>query len=145
MRTIRMKIITENEKETLELAAAFAGTLETGNVVALFGELGSGKTVFARGIARALGITEKITSPTFILINEFHGSIPLYHMDLYRMDSIQEIQDIGVEDYFYGDGICVVEWAEKLGELYPENAIRVRLKHLGDTNREIEIERQDKS
>jgi len=137
--------ITKDEEETLELAAAFAGTLETGNVVALFGELGSGKTVFARGIARALGITEKITSPTFILINEFHGSIPLYHMDLYRMDSIQEIQDIGVEDYFYGDGICVVEWAEKLGELYPENAIRVRLKHLGDTNREIEIERQDKS
>ena len=136
-----MKYITRDEKETLRVAAEFSGTLVPGSVVALIGELGAGKTVFARGVAHSLGIRENITSPTFTLIHEYRGSVPLYHMDLYRMNGIREICNIGVEDYFYGDGICLVEWAEKLGELLPENAISVHLNHLGDTLREILIER----
>ena len=110
-------------------------------VVALIGELGTGKTVFARGIAKALGIKENVTSPTFTLIHEYYGPIPLYHMDLYRLSSVQEILDIGVEDYFFSDGICLVEWAEKLGSLFPLDGIRVMIRHLGNTRREIEIER----
>ena len=134
--------ITENVHETLAFAAEFAGSLKSGDVVAMTGDLGAGKTVFAQGVARALGITDEITSPTFTLIHEYHGSITLYHMDLYRMNSTEEMRGIGIEDYFYGDGICLVEWAEKLEELCPDNAIRVTLKHLEGDRREITIERQ---
>ena len=135
-----MKLITNSENETLKVAFDFASGLVPGTVVALTGELGAGKTVFARGVARALGITDEITSPTFTLIHEYLGTMPLYHMDLYRMTGIAEIRDLGVEDYFYGDGVCLVEWAEKLGELFPEDAVRVTLRHLGDSQREIVVE-----
>jgi tRNA threonylcarbamoyladenosine biosynthesis protein TsaE len=137
-------VITAGERETLDVASSFAGTLVPGDVVALTGDLGAGKTVFARGVARTFGVTAEVTSPTFTLIHEYHCSPPLYHMDLYRMDSIDEIRNIGVEDYFYGDGVCLVEWAEKLGELYPAEAIKVEIKHLGGDRREITIERFEK-
>ena len=138
-----MKYITKDEVGTLEVAGVLARTLRPGTVVALIGELGTGKTVFARGMAMALGVEEKVTSPTFTLIHEYHGSIPLYHMDLFRMNSVEEMLDIGVEDYFFSGGICVVEWAEKLEELFPHDAICVTIKHCGITHREIEIERPD--
>ncbi|MBT4483908.1 MAG: tRNA (adenosine(37)-N6)-threonylcarbamoyltransferase complex ATPase subunit type 1 TsaE [Candidatus Latescibacteria bacterium] len=152
------KHITESEAGTLEVATVFAATLNPGSVVALIGELGTGKTVFARGILYAFGIKENITSPTFTLIHEYHGkvsesnikktefgkNIHLYHMDLYRMNNVKEIVDIGVEDYFYSGGICLVEWAEKLEELLPKDSIHVTIKHLGENQREIEIERPEK-
>lgn len=132
--------ISHSEADTLAIAANFAGTLLPGDVVALTGDLGAGKTVFVRGIAAALGVGEAVTSPTFTLINEYRsGSIPLYHMDLYRLSSIREMTDIGVEDYFYGDGVCLVEWAERLGELLPADAIRVDIRHMDAESREIEI------
>lgn len=137
-------VITAGERETLDAASSFAGTLVPGDVVALTGDLGAGKTVFARGVARSFGVTEEVTSPTFTLIHEYHCSPTLYHMDLYRMDSIDEIRNIGVEDYLYGDGVCLVEWAEKLGELYPADAIQVEINHLGGDRREITIERPEK-
>ena len=152
------KHITESEAGTLEVAAVFAATLNPDSVVALIGELGTGKTVFARGILYAFGIEENITSPTFTLIHEYHSkvseskikktefgkNIHLYHMDLYRMNSVKEIADIGAEDYFYSGGICLVEWAEKLEELLPKDSIRVTIKHLEGNQREIEIERPEK-
>ena len=131
------KHITANETETLALAHDFAQTLRAGIVVALTGDLGSGKTVFARGIVQALGIDGKVPSPTFTLINEYNGTIPLYHMDLYRLNSIREIEDIGVVDYFYGDGICLIEWAEKLENLLPEDAVFVSFRQIDETSREI--------
>ena len=160
-----MKYITTDETGTLEVAHSFAGSLNPGVVVALIGALGTGKTVFARGVAQAFGVKERITSPTFTLIHEYQiqgskfkvqgskfkvqslqkrGYIPLYHIDLYRMNSVREMQDIGMEDYLYSDGISLVEWAEKLGELFPEDAICVTIKHLGDDRREIEIEKRGK-
>jgi len=142
-RVQRSTYVSDGEDATFELARSFAGTLVPGDIVALMGELGAGKTVFARGVARALGIEDEITSPTFTLIHEYEGDIPLYHMDLYRMDGIREIQDIGIEDYFSGDGVCLVEWAEKLDGLLPESAYKVTLKHLGATKREITIERPE--
>ncbi len=135
------KHITASETETLALAHDFAQTLGAGIVVALTGDLGAGKTVFARGIAQALGIDGKVPSPTFTLINEYRGTIPLYHMDLYRLNSIREIEDIGVDEYFYGDGICLIEWAEKLENLMPEDAIVVSFRQTGETSREISFKR----
>ncbi len=153
------KHITESETGTLAVAAAFAATLNPGSVVALIGELGTGKTVFVRGVAHAFGVKEKITSPTFTLIHEYHSkvteskvkksefgkNIHLYHMDLFRMNNVKEIADIGAEDYFYGDGICLVEWAEKLEKLLPKDSILVTIEHLGGNQRKIQIERPEKS
>lgn len=136
--------ITNSEAETLDVARFIGKSLGAGTVVALTGELGAGKTVFARGIAESLEVREQITSPTFTLINEYRGRLPLFHMDLYRLDSTGEIEDIGIVDYLYGDGVCVIEWAEKLGELMPESAVAVSLSPAGKSRREIRIERSDK-
>ena len=137
-------LLTNSESETLDVARSLGNTLSAGAVVALTGDLGAGKTVFAQGIAESLDIREQITSPTFTLINEYRGRLRLYHMDLYRLDSTREIEDIGIVDYLYGDGVCVIEWAEKLGELMPPDAIAVSLRPSGKTRREIQIERNDK-
>ena len=134
---------TKDEVETLEIAAALAENLKPGAIIALTGELGTGKTVFAKGIAHALGVKEKVTSPTFTLINEYHGDYVIYHMDFYRLNSLKEIVDIGVEDFVYGHGICFIEWAEKMGEMLPDGAIRVSIKYLKNNHREINIERPD--
>jgi tRNA threonylcarbamoyladenosine biosynthesis protein TsaE len=135
--------ITNSEAETLDVARCIGKSLGAGTVVALSGELGAGKTVFAQGIAESLEVREQITSPTFTLINEYRGRLPLFHMDLYRLDSTGEIEDIGIVDYLYGDGVCVIEWAEKLGKLMPENAVAVSLSPKGKGCREIRIERND--
>ena len=137
-------LLTNSETETLDVARSLGNTLSAGAVVALTGDLGAGKTVFAQGIAESLDIREQITSPTFTLINEYRGRLLLYHMDLYRLDSTREIEDIGIVDYLYGDGVCVIEWAEKLRELMPSNAIAVSLRPSGKTRREIQIERNDR-
>ncbi len=136
--------VTKDEEGTLKVASAFARDLKPGSVVALTGELGVGKTVFARGVARAIGVKDNVTSPSFTLINEYQGDFVLYHMDFYRLNSVKEILDIGVEDYFYSDSICLVEWAEKMNDMFPENAIWVIIKHKGNRHREIKIEKPEK-
>ncbi len=136
------KYKTTSEAETLQRAEEFARSLKPGDVVALSGELGAGKTVFARGIARAFGVANEVASPTFTLINEYRGAYTLRHMDFYRLNNPREILDIGVEDYFYDDGICLVEWPEKLGNLFPSDAIRVNIRHNGEDSREISIMRE---
>ncbi len=135
------KYSTEDVNGTLKVAASFARTLDRGAVVALTGELGTGKTVFTRGVAQALGVKEKVTSPSFTLINEYHGDIDIYHMDFYRLNSIKEILDIGVEDCFFDNSICLVEWAEKMGDLLPDSTIKVLIRHIEKNYREIIIER----
>ena len=136
-------ILTNSESETLDVARSFGKTLVAGTVVALTGDLGAGKTVFAQGIAESLDVREQITSPTFTLINEYRGRLPLFHMDLYRLDSTGEIEDIGIVEYLYGDGVCVIEWAEKLRDLMPERTIAVSLSPVGKNRREIRIERTE--
>ena len=136
------KFETKDETGTLKIAYSFGKTLKPGIVVALMGELGTGKTVFARGVANALGVKEKVTSPSFTLINEYHGYIPVYHMDFYRLNSLREILDLGVEDYFYSESICLVEWAEKMGDMFPEKSIKVIIKHIKNSHRDICIERR---
>jgi len=136
-----MTMITRSAKETVALAKDLARQLSKGDIVALYGDLGSGKTTFTKGIGEGLGVKDavRINSPTFVLIKEYAGRLPLYHLDLYRLDNLQEIGNIGVEEYMYGDGIAVIEWAEKAQRFLPEKYIAVKFKIKGENKREIDI------
>lgn len=116
-------VIIRDETETKKFAIDVAQTLKKGDVIALVGDLGTGKTTLSKYIAEALGITEIITSPTFTIVQEYHsGRLPLYHFDVYRVDDIEEMYRIGYEEYFYGEGVCIVEWADIVEEIIPEDA-----------------------
>ena len=127
------KITSRCEEDTMEVAENIESEKFPGMVICLDGELGSGKTVFVKGFAKALGITETITSPTFSLVKEYpDGEMPLYHMDVYRLD---EKSNIGVEDYFNMDGVCIVEWPEMIEDRLPEERLDVRFKVIDDNTR----------
>lgn len=134
--------VTRSPSETIELGKALAKRLAGGDVVALYGELGSGKTTLVKGLAAGLGATDpdRVRSPTFVLLNLYKGRLPVYHVDLYRVQNVERLHDIGYEEYASGDGVTVIEWAEKAEQLLPEKAIRVRLKMLGKKSREIRVE-----
>lgn len=118
-----INVIIRDETETKKFATDVAQTLKKGDVIALVGDLGTGKTTLSKYIAEALGITETITSPTFTIVQEYHsGRLPLYHFDVYRVDDIEEMYRIGYEEYFYGEGVCIVEWADIVEEIIPEDA-----------------------
>lgn len=135
-----LTVVSESPEETQALARRLAARLGPGDVVACYGELGSGKTCFIQGLAEGLGVEGPVTSPTFILIGEYQGRLPVYHIDLYRLDSFEEILALGVEECLYGRGVTLIEWAEKLEPLLPPHAIRVRLQGLGEEPREIRLE-----
>ena len=119
-----MEIITNSPAETEAAGAALAAELKPGSVIAFTGDLGAGKTAFTRGLARGLGVEERVTSPTFTIVNEYHdGRLPFYHFDVYRLSCEEEMDDIGYEEYFFGDGVCLVEWAELFPDLIPKEAI----------------------
>ena len=131
--------ILHGEAETRDFAEAFAGGLQAGDVVALVGDLGTGKTTMTKYLARALGVTEEITSPTFTIVKEYHsGRLPLYHFDVYRLTSGQELLDLGLEEYFGGDGVAVVEWADIVTDVLPESAHVIALAY-GDREGERKI------
>jgi tRNA threonylcarbamoyladenosine biosynthesis protein TsaE len=136
-----MQLTSYSEKNTLAIGKLLAGFLAAGDVVCLFGQLGSGKTVFAKGIAWGLGIArEDITSPTFVLIRQhLAGRLPLYHLDLYRLDDNCQIAQLGYEEYFCGEGACVVEWADRLGGLLPKEYLKVTLKAQKSRTRKITL------
>jgi len=117
-----------------EYGRGLGGRLAPGTVVALTGELGAGKTTLAKAIAEGLGVAEPVTSPTFTLINEYmSGRLPFYHFDLYRLgEDAGAIEDLGCDEYFFGSGVCVVEWADMAGGLMPNGAIRIELRHTED-------------
>ncbi len=115
-------------EETFELARTLAGKACPGQIIALDGDLGVGKTVFAQGFADGLGITEDVNSPTFTILQVYEsGRLPLYHFDAYRIGDPEEMYEIGFEDYFYGEGVTLIEWAELIEELLPEDCIRIRI------------------
>jgi len=117
-----------SEKETEQFGASIGRAAEPGMVIALIGDLGTGKTTLTKAIAGGLGVTETVTSPTFNIIREYRsGRIPLYHFDVYRIADPEEMYELGYEEYFYGDGICVVEWADLIEELLPEDAVIIRI------------------
>lgn len=133
-----MKIISRCEKDTFALAADIAKTLRAGDVILLHGELGAGKTTFTKGLAKALGIEETVTSPTFNYVKEYQGGrLPLFHFDMYRVSDADEVYELGLEEYFYRRGVVVVEWNKFDGI---ERPIEVSIRSLGGDVREIEID-----
>jgi len=139
--TISRKFLSNSAKETIDFAEKFAKGLKAGDIIALIGNLGAGKTTFTKGIAKGLGVKNysHVNSPTFVLIKEYKGKIPLYHFDLYRLDNIKDIEDLDSDGYFFGHGVTVVEWADKCKALLPKKYIRVEFKIKGENKREISI------
>ena len=129
------KITTKNEFETIELAQNFESEKFPNMILCLDGELGSGKTMFTKGIANALGITENITSPTCTIIKEYEGELPLYHMDVYRLDG--NTDGIGIEEYFTKGGVVVIEWASTIKDILPEERLDIKFKVVDETKRLI--------
>ncbi|MFH1038991.1 MAG: tRNA (adenosine(37)-N6)-threonylcarbamoyltransferase complex ATPase subunit type 1 TsaE [PVC group bacterium] len=135
-----LKYISHSPEETGELAERFAADLRPGDVIALRGPLGSGKTCFVQGCARGLGVGERyVTSPTFVLVREYRGRLPLYHVDLYRLQPGPEIGLLGLEEYLDGGGVTAIEWAEKLEDVLPDRTIDISFGCLGETTRKIVI------
>ena len=130
------RITTKNEFETIEIAQNFESEKFPNMIICLDGELGSGKTVFTKGIANALGIEETITSPTFTIIKEYNGELPLYHMDVYRLDG--NTDGVDIEEYFTKGGVVVIEWAETIKNILPEERLDIKFKVL-DENRRLLI------
>ncbi|MGP1415686.1 MAG: tRNA (adenosine(37)-N6)-threonylcarbamoyltransferase complex ATPase subunit type 1 TsaE [Treponema sp.] len=134
-----MQFITDTCERTIELGKVLGKSLKKGDVVAFTGTLAAGKTYFTKGIALALQIEEEITSPTFTIVSEYSGALPLYHFDLYRLTSYDDFSDMGGEEYLYGDGVCVIEWSEKILNELPKNTIFVDIQIKDETTREITI------
>jgi tRNA threonylcarbamoyladenosine biosynthesis protein TsaE len=128
-----------SESDTLALAAAFAAGLKAGDAVALRGPLGAGKTLFARGVARALGFDGPVSSPSYALVHEYAGRVPVYHMDLYRLTPGADWEEIGLSHYLDGRGICLVEWPERLPDGWNPFTREVTLEPVGETERRIRI------
>lgn len=138
-------LISNSAQETTQLAKRIAQSLKAKDIICLCGDLGTGKTTFVKGIAQHLKIKEsEVNSPTFTLLNIHEGKIPLYHFDLYRLDNLNEIVRLGYEEFFYGDGICVIEWADKLKQLIPSEYLAVQLKHQGENKRLITLQAHGK-
>ena len=133
--------ISNSEQETEALGARLGRRVSPGTVIAYTGDLGAGKTAFTRGLARGLGVTDRVTSPTFTIVNEYEGGrLPLFHFDMYRLGSSDELYDIGWEDYLARNGVCAVEWSENVDDALEDNAIRVELRRGdGDGQRRITV------
>lgn len=136
-----MVLETNNEIQTGDAGAALAEKLAPGDVIALYGDLGAGKTAFVRGLARGMGLPARVSSPTFTIVNEYPGDIPLFHFDMYRLGSADELFEIGWEDYLERGGICAVEWSENVQGAFPPGHIIVSISKTGDNSRKIEITR----
>ena len=124
---VRLKYISHSVEETEQIGRRLGGTLEPGTVLAYRGDLGMGKTAFTRGLARGLGVPARVTSPTFTIVNEYEGRIPLFHFDLYRLEDADALFDIGWEDYLSRGGVCAVEWSERAPEALPPDTLWVTL------------------
>lgn len=131
-------MISESPEQTMKFAQAYAKTLRAGDVVLLKGEMGAGKTVFVKGLAKGLGIEEEITSPTYAYMNDYDGV--LYHYDCYRLKNGGQAEALGLCDYFYAGGVCVIEWSENIEDVLPENCKTVKIIKRGEKQREIVAE-----
>jgi tRNA threonylcarbamoyladenosine biosynthesis protein TsaE len=146
MKARHLKLQTHSDKETIRLGQKIGALLSPGDVVALIGPLGSGKTWLTKGIALGLGVDPAmvITSPSFSLVNEYKAAYALYHMDLYRLERISDILATGLEEYLFNDGVAVVEWADRLPEILPEWSITMNFEILDDRTRDITIKGEHK-
>ncbi|HHT63124.1 MAG: tRNA (adenosine(37)-N6)-threonylcarbamoyltransferase complex ATPase subunit type 1 TsaE [Bacillota bacterium] len=131
---------TKEPEETFALGERLAAFLYPGTVVALTGELGAGKTLFAQGVAKGLGVKEHVTSPTFTIINEYQGHLPFYHIDAYRLEGTGEIDELGLEEYFNSSGVVLIEWPERIQDYLPSSFLRIHLdKEWDESGQEIRV------
>jgi len=131
---------TKTPQETMDLGFRIGNRLKKGDVIAMQGTLAAGKTTITKGIARALGIEDTITSPTFCLISEYEGKMPLYHMDVYRLEGTDDFENLGTEDMLYGEGVAIIEWSEKIMDALPRKTIVLKLEPQEDGSRIITID-----
>lgn len=130
------KVESSSERDTVEIARKFAETVKPGAVICLEGDLGAGKTHFVKGFVQAFGINpNEVTSPTFTIINEYHGTMPVYHFDCYRLEDPREALEIGAEEYFYGDGVSIIEWPSRIAAILPENVQTIEFEITGTSTR----------
>jgi tRNA threonylcarbamoyladenosine biosynthesis protein TsaE len=134
-----LELISHSPEQTQEFGASIGELCQPGDVFLLEGTLGAGKTCLTQGIAWGLGIKEYAASPSFVVVRELHGRLPLYHVDLYRLDQIEEIAELGLDDYLYGKGVCVVEWAEKGLSVLPSEHMLIQLSYLSDDERKLQL------
>lgn len=140
MMSASLRIISSDESQTIALGRRLAVHFKRGDIVCLFGDLGSGKTTFVKGIAEALKVNaKKVNSPTFVFMNMYEGRIPVYHFDLYRIDDIVQLDTIGFDEFCYGQGVCLIEWAEKLKGEMPKEYLSVALAHGESATREVTV------
>ena len=135
----RQRLTTDSAEATRALGARLGQAARPGDVIALSGDLGAGKTCLVQGLAAGLGVGGPVTSPTFVLVAEYAGRLPLYHVDLYRTESLEEIRALGLEEMLHGDGVTVIEWAEKADPILPARTIHVRIEGAGEEPREVEV------
>ena len=135
-----LELFSDSAEKTIEIGKKFGSLLKKGDIVAYKGTLAAGKTTFTKGIAKALEIQEDVTSPTFTLISEYEGKLPLYHFDAYRLDGTEAFLDIGAEELMYGNGICAIEWTENVENAIPPDAIKVNIEIISPEERKITIE-----
>jgi tRNA threonylcarbamoyladenosine biosynthesis protein TsaE len=135
----RLTIITHSPEQTQSLGTSIGELAESGDVFLLVGKLGTGKTCLTQGIAWGLSIQDYTLSPSFVIMRELYGRLPLYHIDLYRLDNIEEIADLGLDDYLYGKGVCVVEWAEKGLSILPLEHLLIEISYLSDSERKFNL------
>lgn len=138
MREQEVTLLIESEDKMKAFGKALGEVLESGNIVCLTGDLGAGKTTLTKSIALGLGIDEYVTSPSYTIVNEYEGRLPLYHFDVYRINDVEEMYELGYEDYFFGSGVCVIEWAGMVEELLPANRIWLEI-YQGDSFTERKI------
>ena len=135
-----IELISNSSDETIEIGRKLGSLLKSGDVIAYKGTLAAGKTTLTKGIAKSLGIEEDVTSPTFTLLSEYEGKIPLYHFDAYRLDDAQAFYDIAAEEFIYGDGVCAIEWTENVESAIPSDAIKIQIEIIEPEKRKITIE-----
>ncbi len=133
----QLELITASPEETQRVGHCLGELAEPGDVLLLVGELGAGKTCLTQGIARGLGIQDYASSPSFVIMKELYGRLPLYHIDLFRLERLEEISDLGLDDYLYGSGVSVIEWADRGLVLLPEEHLLIEIEFLGDTRRRL--------
>lgn len=135
MRPSELEITTHNPEETSEIGVQIGKIAQAGDVILLVGNLGAGKTCLTQGIAWGLGIDDYALSPSFVIMRELYGRLPLYHMDLYRLEHLEEVMDLGLDDYLYGKGVCAVEWADRALELLPTEYLLIEIDSEGNQRR----------
>ena len=137
--TGRVEIISHSPHETQAIGRSLGAQAQPGHVFLLVGELGTGKTCLAQGVLSGLGGDERARSPTFVLVSQYRGRLPMYHIDLYRLDGLGDIEELGLDEYLFGDGVCVVEWAEKGLEVLPEKHLMIERDYVGETTRQVTL------